>query len=77
MPGYPGEVFGAELDAWKPAIISPGGSATFEYSFSPDFFHLRKGERLRLIIYAWESPESLASNEKPASKFVSPTFICP
>jgi len=77
MPGYPGEVFGVETDAWKPGIIPPGGSTTFEYRFNPDFFHLRKGEKLRLIIYAWESPESLANNEKPVSKFVSPTFICP
>ena len=77
MPGYLGEVFGVETDAWKPGIIPPGGSMTFEYWLNPDFFHLRKGEKLRLIIYAWESPESLANNEKPVSKFVSPTFVCP
>ena len=77
MPGYPGEVFGVDMDAWKPAIIPPGGSTSFEYRFSPDFFHLRKGEKLRLIIYAWESPESLANNEKTVSRFVSPTFVCP
>ncbi len=77
MPGYPGEVFGVEMDAWKPAVIPPARSTTFEYRFSPDFFHLRKGEKLRLIIYAWVSPESLANNEKPISKFVSPTFVCP
>jgi hypothetical protein len=77
MPGYPGEVFGVDIDAWKPAIIPPGGSTTFEYRFNPDFFHLRKGEKIRLIIYAWESPESLANNEKPVSKFVSPVFVCP
>jgi hypothetical protein len=77
VPGYPGEVFGADIDAWKPGIIPPGGNTTFEYRFSPYFFHLRKGEKLRLIIYAWESPESLANNEKPVSKFVSPTFVCP
>jgi len=77
MPGYSGEVFGVETDAWKPAVIPPGESTTFEFRFSPDFFHLRKGEKLRLIIYAWESPESLANNEKPVSRFVSPIFICP
>jgi hypothetical protein len=77
MPGYPGEIFGVDIDAWKPAIIPPGGSSTFEYRFNPDFFHLRKGEKLRLIIYAWGSPESLANNEKPVSKFVSPIFVCP
>jgi hypothetical protein len=77
MPGYLGEVFGVDTDAWKPGIIPPSGSTTFKYRFDPNFFHLRKGEKLRLVIYAWESPESLVNNEKPVSKFVSPTFVCP
>jgi len=76
-PGYPGEVFGVDTGVWKPAIIPPGGSTTFKYRFNPDLFHLRKGEKLRLIIDAWESPESLAENGKPTSRFVSPVFVCP
>jgi hypothetical protein len=77
MPGYHGEVFGVDLGAWKPAVIAPNGSTTFKYKFSPDFFHLREGEKLRLVIFTWASAESLANNEKPVSKFVSPVFVCP
>ena len=76
-PGYTGEVFGFEPDLRKPAVVPPDGSMTFLYRFSPKLFHLRRGVKLRLTIYAWTSPESLAKNEKPASKFVSPIFICP
>jgi hypothetical protein len=76
-PGYPGEVFGVEEGAWKPAVIPPGGNATFQFRFSPDFYHIRKGEKLRLEVLAWASAESMTSNGKPVSRFVSPVFVCP
>jgi hypothetical protein len=75
---YSGAVLGfLAKDYWKPLVISPKKSAFFQQGIDLDFFGIRKGERLRIVVEAWDSPESMAKNEIPDSKFVSPTFICP
>ena len=75
-PGYPGEVFGIEPDKWKPTIIPPSGSMTLHFKFNPEFYHVRKGERLRLIVDFYTSEESVKKH-MPDGDFLSPTFICP
>jgi hypothetical protein len=75
-PGYPGEVFGVETSHWKAAAIPPNGSAIFYLIFSQSFYHVQKGEKLRLIIDFWSTEESMR-NGKPDGSLVSPEFVCP
>jgi hypothetical protein len=75
-PGYPGEVFGVDVETWKPTSIQPSGSATFVFTFNQEFYHIRKGERLRLLVSYFTSEESVKS-EKSDGDFVSPAFTCP
>jgi hypothetical protein len=75
-PGYPGEVFGIELDKWKPVVIDPGKNAVFYFKFSPSFYHIKKGEKLRLRVSFWSKVESMKTG-KADGVFVSPAFECP
>jgi hypothetical protein len=62
---------------WKSFAISPGKSAFFQYGIDLDFFGIQKGERLRIVIDAWDSTESMMKNDNPDIKFVSQSFVCP
>ena len=77
MPGYAGEIFGVDDGAWEPAVIAPGESKVFTFTFNPEFYHLHKGQHLKLIIQAWKSAEALKNNEKPSGRFTSAVFLCP
>jgi hypothetical protein len=75
-PGYPGEVFGIEPARWKPAVIDPGKSTVFYFKFSPSFYHIKKGEKLRLRVSFWSKVESMKTG-KADGVLVSPVFECP
>jgi len=75
---YPGAVLGfLAKEYWKSFAISPGKSAFFQYGIDLDFFGIQKGERLRIVIDAWDSTESMMKNDNPDIKFVSQSFVCP
>ena len=75
---HPGAVLGfLSKEYWKPLVISPGKEASFRFGIDQDFFGIRKGERLRIVLEVWASSESMATNDTPDSKFVSPVFVCP
>jgi hypothetical protein len=75
-PGYPGEVFGVDMDTWRPTFVQLSRSASFVFTFNQDFYHVQKGERLRLLVPYFTSEESV-KKEKSDGEFVSPAFTCP
>jgi hypothetical protein len=77
-PRDPGVVLGFLVkDYWKPFVIAPGESKPLRFGFSKEFFGIQRGERLRIVLDVWDSPESMTKNDEPDSKLVSPVFVCP
>jgi hypothetical protein len=68
-------VYGKEL--WKPLVISPGDHSSFKFGYSKDFFGIPRGERLRILLTAWDSADSMARNDDPGATITSPVFKCP
>jgi hypothetical protein len=63
---------------WKPVVILPGKEKVFHFAIDRDFFGIREGERLRIVLDVWSSTESMAKETYiPDSQFVSPVFVCP
>jgi hypothetical protein len=63
---------------WKPLVIAPGKrSSLFRYGLSKEFFGIRTGERLRIMLGVWDTAESMASKDEPDSHLAGPVFECP
>ena len=62
---------------WKPLVIAPGKHSSFRYGLDKEFFGIRTGERLRIMLEVWDTSESMASKDAPDSHLVSPVFECP
>jgi hypothetical protein len=62
---------------WKPLVIAPGDHASFRFGVSKEFFGIRTGERLRIMLEVWDSTESMASKDVSDSHLTSPVFVCP
>ncbi|MGA7832469.1 MAG: hypothetical protein WCA21_16035 [Terracidiphilus sp.] len=62
---------------WKPLVILPGKRASFRYGLSKEFFGIRTGERLRIMLEVWDSVESMTNKDEPDSYLASPVFECP
>lgn len=60
----------------KTVVLEPGKAVYFTYSFSKEFFGIRRGEKLRFRVNAWTSSESMTSRT-PETTLVSPIFDCP
>jgi hypothetical protein len=70
-------VLGMEgIDHWKPAIITPGNSNFFLYSFSTRYFGVRKGEPLRVTLDAWTDAKSM-QYDNAAVSLLTPVFKAP
>ncbi len=55
----------------KNAVLEPGKTVYFTYSFSKEFFGIQRGEKLRFRVKSWASQESMKT------MLVSPIFDCP
>jgi hypothetical protein len=60
----------------KTAVLEPGKTVYFTYSFSKEFFGIQRGEKLRFRVKSWASRESMTSGD-PETMLVSPIFDCP
>ena len=63
-------------DEFKPVTIAPGRSEHFIFTFSPEFFGIPKGERLRIKVGAWTSEQAMHEHDADTT-FSSPVFSCP
>ena len=63
-------------DEFKPVTIAPGRSEHFIFTFSPEFFGIPKGERLRIKVGAWMSEDAMREHDADTT-FVSPVFSGP
>jgi hypothetical protein len=71
-----GDLTGISLLSAHGELILPRDRASFTFIFDYDLFGIPPGTRLRVVVDAWPSKESLESGAPP-TEVTSPEFVCP
>jgi hypothetical protein len=71
-----GVLGGVSLENAVGITFERGKEGVFTFQFSPSFFEVRSGQRLRIIIDAWPDEQSM-KRDHAVLHLVSPPFVCP
>jgi len=75
-PGYPGEVFGVDVENKNYIHVAPGSHSEVIFYLNRDFYHAHRGDKLRLEVEFWDEQEAM-NKGKAAGRILSPIFACP
>src|SRR4029077_1869996 len=67
---------GVPPDKWKPLVIPAKHGHDFDFGFSKNDFAVERGQRLRIVVYAWPDEPSMRTGRDPI-KLTSAAFDCP
>jgi hypothetical protein len=76
-PRYPEVVLGGvPPDKWNPQVIPAKHRHDFYFAFSKNDFAVERGQRLRIVVYAWPDEPSMRTGRDPI-RLTSAAFNCP